>query len=427
VKKCVIIGSGFAGLSAAVYLSKAGYKVIILESSPKPGGRAYSFKDSKSGDIVDNGQHILMGCYKYTLNFFNEIEADKNLLFQENLKIIFLKENFKTFPLSCPNFLYPFNLLFALMNYKAISSEEKIQFLSFFIKLFLSSGRELEKFTVYEWLKKENQSENAQKAFWEILAVGALNTNTKRASAKIFADILKEIFFKGNKASTIIIPKLDLSRTYCDQSINFIKNRKGEIYFGENVLKLEDENSKIVKIITSKREITDFDFVISSVPNFAYKKIIKSEKLNCAFEPEYSPIISVHIWLNENLLKEKFYGLINSSVQWIFNHEKYITLVISNAGSLIEKCNEEIFKYVTEELEKFILLNPKAISSYKIIKEKKATFVPSQNIIKQRPSSATKFKNFFLAGDWTNTGLPSTIESAVKSGKIASDLIIDSK
>ncbi len=426
MKKCVVIGSGFAGLSSAVYLSKAGFKVTLLESSPKPGGRAYSFCDNETGDIIDNGQHIMMGCYKYTLDFFKQLQAEDNLIFQNRLEINFIKENFNLIPLKAPKIFYPLNLLSALINYKALSAEEKFRFISLFTDLLFHPGKDFEDISVNDWLKNETQSENVRKSFWEVLAIGALNTNVNKASAKIFTDILKEMFFRGSRAATIIIPKFGLSETYCEKSLDFIKTNRGEIFFGESVVELKDRYNKIYKIITSKREITNFDCVISAVPYYAYKKIIKNEKLNYNFSPEYSSILSIHIWLKENFLKKKFYGLINSPLHWIFNHGKHITAVISYADYLIEKDKEEIYELVCKELKKYFLINCELISSYKIIKEKRATFVPSKEILNNRPKSETVFKNFFLAGDWTNTGLPSTIESAVKSGKIASDLIIES-
>lgn len=425
MKKCIVIGGGLAGLSAAVYLSKAGIKVTLLESSQKLGGRAYSLKDNETGDIIDNGQHILMGCYKFTLELFNEIGALGNLSVQRNLNVNFLKEGFKLFKLKAPDIFYPFNLLAALLNYKALSIDDKLRFISFFTKLPFYSDLDLERLSVYEWLEKENQSENAKKSFWEILAVGALNTNIKEASAKIFADILKEIFFKGNKAAAIIIPRLGLSETYCEAAKEYIEAHDGEICFGENVIELKNDLQKIIEVKTSKRKITDFDFAVSSVQNYSFKKILKHEDLDFEFEPEYSSILSIHIWLKENPLKEKFYGLINSPVHWIFNHGKHITLVISDAGELTDKGKEEIFSIAAGELEKYTFIKKERISSFKIIKEKRATFIPSKRILKSRPSAKTKLVNFFLAGDWINTGLPSTIESAVKSGRLAAEEILN--
>ncbi len=122
----IVIGGGFAGLSAAVHLSSKGKRVELLEASQKLGGRAYSFTDKLTNTVIDNGQHIMMGCYKDTLNFFKMIGADDNLFHQEKLNVNFLLPHFKLAPLEVSSKLYPFNLLFGLLNYRAISFKNRI-------------------------------------------------------------------------------------------------------------------------------------------------------------------------------------------------------------------------------------------------------------------------------------------------------------
>ncbi len=423
-KKCLIIGGGFAGLTSAVYLTKAGFKVTLLESSNKLGGRAYSLKDKKYGTVIDNGQHILMGCYKYTLDFINEIGAGDKIIKQDRLSINFLKENLKLLPLSAADLPYPVNLLFALIGYKAFTIEDKLRLAAFFTKLPLYSKKDLERMSVEDWLLKENQSENAINSFWDILIVGALNTNKKKASAKIFADILMEIFFKGNNAATILIPQIGLSETYCNNAEEFIRSAGGEIYFGKTVKELKSSGTNIKKVITSGETFNDFDFVISSIPLYAFNRIKKDKILELKLELKYSSILTVHIWLKENLLTEPFYGLIGSPIHWIFNHGEHITLVISDADRFMDEEKKIIFDLAAEEILKYTFIKRENILAHKIIKEKRATFIPSKSIINKRPSNETPFENFLLAGDWTDTGLPSTIESAVKSGRTTADIII---
>ncbi len=425
MKKCLILGGGFAGLSSAVYLTKAGFKVELIEASPKPGGRAYSLTDEETNTVIDNGQHILMGCYRETLDFFREINALDNLDFQKRLHINFVKENFKVYPLKAYPVFYPLNLIIGMLNYKALKLSERLKLLSLFVRMNFYSAKDLTKLSVYDWLEKENQNENIRKAFWEILSVGALNTNLKKASAKIFAHILKQIFFTGNKAASLILPKGGLTETYCLDAQKYIEEKEGKISFSEKAEKIIFNEDRIVKVLTSKREIEDFDFVISALPLFALEKIVPGIKLLTELQLSYSSILSIHIWLKENKLEKTFYGLINSKVHWIFNHGSHLTLVISDANDLIELSKEEIFELAAGELEKFISITKEEIRCYRVIKEKRATFVPSNEIIGKRPGAKTQFKNFFLAGDWIETGLPSTIESAVKSGKMAAGFIIE--
>jgi squalene-associated FAD-dependent desaturase len=423
MKKIVVIGGGLAGLSAASFLSNSGFKIELLEASPKLGGRAYSFVDNENNAVIDNGQHILMGCYYETLNFFKLIGSEENLSKQSHLSVNFIKQHFELYPLLASGSFYPFNLLSAVLNYSAISFYEKVMFIKFFSKIYLYSEKDLKKLTVFEWLLKEKQTDNLIKSFWEILAVSALNTDIKKASAYLFASVLKKIFFRGNAASTIILPSLGLSETYCDDALSFISRNNGNISLSESVIKLSYQDSVIKEIKTSKRVITDFDYVISALPLYALKKVIDENNFLSDFELEYSSILTIHLFLKENRFTNTFYGLIDSPVQWVFNKGTHLTVVISNADKFMDVSQEEIMELVVNELKKYILLERRELSTYKIIKEKRAAFIPSNEILDKRPSVYTPFKNMFLAGDWTDTGLPATIESAVKSGRLAAETV----
>lgn len=423
-KKCIVVGGGFAGLSSAAFLSSNGHNVQLLEASPKLGGRAYSFLDKKTNTMIDNGQHILMGCYKETINFLKLIEADKNLFYQKKLEVNFVKENYQLVPLKSVPLFYPLNLLFGMLNFKAISFCDRLKLLKIFLKLPFYSSKKLNKLTVYDWLKEEKQTENAMEAFWKILAIGALNTNLKNASAKTFVDILKEIFLNGSFAATILLPKYGLTETYCVPASLFIEKNGGTVNLSSQVTKLLYNDGRIEKVITPEKVYDDFDFVISAIPHFALEKIIADESIIINPELNYSSILNIHIWLKENYLSKSFYGLIGSPVHWIFNKGTYLNLVISDADHLINNNDEELYELVCCELRKFVNLDEDLITAYKVIKEKRATFISSNEIMNKRPLQQTRIKNLILAGDWVDTGLPSTIESAVKSGRLAADLIL---
>jgi zeta-carotene desaturase len=426
MKKVIVIGGGAAGLSSAVYLSSNGFRVELLEASRKLGGRAYSFPDKITGTIIDNGQHILMGACRETLKFLKLIGAENNLVYQKKLEVNFLKKDLNIFPLKAKPLPYPFNLAAGILNYKAISFKERLILLKFFMKIHFYNQERLKKLSVNEWLLSEGQNENIRKSFWDILVIGIMNTNSKKASAKIFSDVLKEIFFRGTFASSILLPKLGLTEMYCLDSQKFIEKANGIVNLSEEVEEIVVEEGRAVSIKTNKRIIEDFDYLISAVPLYSLKKVIKSLNFN-NLEFDYSTILSIHIWLKKNYLTERFYGLIDSPVHWIFNNGTHLTIVISDADKYTEVSVEEIFETVISEIQLYTGLNMNNVTSYKVIKEKRATFVPSNIIIDKRPSPETKVKNLVLAGDWIDTGLPSTIEGAVKSGKMAAETIIKIK
>ncbi|MFO7527057.1 MAG: FAD-dependent oxidoreductase, partial [Ignavibacteriaceae bacterium] len=319
MNKCIVIGAGFAGLSAAVYLSNKNIITTILEASPKPGGRAYSFLAKDGKTVIDNGQHILMGCYRETLRFMNMIGASENLIYQSNLEINFLQNGGEQLKLKAASLPYPINLLFGILNYKAVSFKDKLRIIKFFLKLFTYSENQLSSMSVDEWLRKENQNTIINKALWEIIAIGALNTSISKASARIFSDILKEMFFNGMFASTIILPKSGLSETYCNQAEFFIQKRDGKIKTSHTVNGFKIEDQRITEVHTDKGIISDFDYVVSAIPFYALEKIIPVSYLDKIPELKYSSILTVNIWLKDNPLRENFYGLINSPLHWIFN------------------------------------------------------------------------------------------------------------
>ena len=207
MKQCVIIGGGLAGLSAASILSSKNINVTLIESSPKLGGRTYSFRDNETDTEIDNGQHIMMGCYKETLQFLKLIGAENNFDYQKSLFLKFIDRNKNHFQLNAASSFYPLNLLKAILNFDVLTSDDKISFITLLLKLPILRKNSLKKLTVSEWLENENQNPNTIKNFWEILCVGALNTNLNKASAFIFYEVLIQIFYKGNFASTIILPK----------------------------------------------------------------------------------------------------------------------------------------------------------------------------------------------------------------------------
>ncbi|MFI5236727.1 MAG: hydroxysqualene dehydroxylase HpnE [Ignavibacteriales bacterium] len=426
-KKVIVIGGGFAGLSAASFLIKNNFKVTLLEASPKLGGRAYSFSDKETNTIVDNGQHILLGCYNDTLNFLSLINATQNFHIQKRLNVTFVKHGFQKFRLKSFGFIYPISLIIGLLNFKAISLSERRKLIKIFFKLAFYSDEKFSKMNIREWLEKENQSQAIQDAFWKILAIGALNTSIEKASAKIFIDILKQIFLNGNKSASIILPKFGLTESYCKSAVEFISGNGGEIILSEPVDKIVISDNEITEIHSSKKVYLDFDYVVTAISAYSLSRIM-SDEIEINFPDfNYSSILNVHLRMSNTNFPDGFFGLINSPVHWVFNKGTHLNIVISDANELVNKEDNEILEMIKNELQKFFLLDPHLISSHKIIKEKRATFIPSNDIADKRPAQKTQIKNLILAGDWVDTGLPSTIESAVKSGRIASEIILGIK
>lgn len=425
MKRCLIIGGGIAGLTAASILASKNISVNLLESSPKPGGRTHSFLDKTTNTFIDNGQHILMGCYKDTLAFLRLIRAENNFEYQKNLCLKFLDRSKKEFQINADSYFYPLNLLNAILNFNVFSSSEKISFVLFIAKLPIVSRRSIKNLSVKEWLEKENQRSNLIKNFWEVLCIGALNTSLEKASAYIFYETLIQIFFKGNFASTIILPKYGLSESMINPAVTFIEMHGGRVISSETVKEIIVKKQRVVTIKSENNTYNDFDYVISAIPAYSLDKIFSLKNLDIKFGLNYSTILNVHIWIDKNDLKEKFYGLLDSPLHWIFVKEDHVNIVISNAYHLAQLSKEELFNFVMDELTHYTSISKNVVQHYIIIKERRATFIPSIENLNRRAKSSTTIKNLFLAGDWIDTGLPSTIESAAKSGRMAADVVLN--
>jgi len=369
-----------------------------------------------------------MGCYDETLSFLEKIDSTNNIEFQKSLKVPFVKKGCEVVELSSYKKFYPLNLLLGIVNFKALSIKERLKVIDFFLDLICCYSCDLKDKTVKDWLECKGQSENTIKSFWGILVVGTLNTTIEKASAEVFSEILQRIFLSGNNAATIVLPKASLEKFCIEDAIRFIKTKGGRIILSEKVERVEVNGNKVKTIIAGKNYYSDFDFVIMALPGYASKKIMDNSNIAANLpELEYSSILNVHLWLKENPFKERFYGFIGSQIHWLFNHGKHISLTTSSAEDLINIDSSDIIRHFCSEIELYFpIFKTEIVIDSKVVKEKRATFIPDIASTEKRKNFDWRLENFLFAGDWTNTGLPATIESAVLSGKIAATQVISS-
>ncbi|MCF6271428.1 MAG: hydroxysqualene dehydroxylase HpnE [Melioribacteraceae bacterium] len=424
MRKVLIIGGGLSGLSSATFLSNSGYQVELIEASPKLGGKTYSF--NYNGSKVDNGQHILMECYSNTLEYVDLIGSRKLFDFQESLSLTSVDADGKAYKLKVPKHFYPLNHLIGFLKYKLFTLKERVEIIRLLLKIKYMDEKEAKSKTLYEFLVEQKQSERTISLFWDNVVISAMNTKLKSASAEMFIRIVRIIFFENKRSANIIIPNVDLSSAFVNPAQNLINRNGGKISTSEKAIGFIVEQEKIISVETNKRTISDYDFIISALPEYGIRKIAFKNGVSRLKLPalEYSPIVSVHVWLNENPLKEKMYNLIEGEFDWLFNHGEYITLIKSSAEKLVTINNNEVIKIVFSELKKyFAIFTNIEIKEYVVLKEKRATFISDSDSIEQRNSLFNPYSNMFLVGDWTKTELPATIEGAIKSGKDVAEKI----
>lgn len=442
----LIIGGGFAGLAAAVDLADRGLKVMLLERRSFLGGRAYSFTDKTTGDTVDNGQHLMMGCYHHTLRFLEKIGSLGKLKFQQNPQVDFLSLSAsgqtQHASFSCPPLPAPLHLLAGLFKLQTIGWRDRLNALRVGMELRRLNGNraELADITVREWLTGLGQTETMQRRFWDLVALATLNEKADRASADMFARVLDQAFMHSRQDSTMVISKVGLSDLYTDDARQFVEQRGGTIRLNAEVARIEFDRVRAVAVELNTGERIAAGAIISAVPYSALPRMIAPEifdaspSLRHIAQFKSVPIVSVNLWYAQPVTGVEFSGLLESRIEWMFNKKaisgdgksshQHLALVVSGAHEAAKLSKEKLIAIAVAEIERFFptARRQKPVHAF-VVREHDATISHTVGTARLRPSHKTEFENFFLAGDWTNTGLPATIESAVQSGHDCAQLI----
>ena len=444
-KDVVVIGAGFAGLSAGVALAERGFRVAVLERKPALGGRAYSFEDPDTGDFVDNGQHVLMGCYTEALDFLGKIGSSGKLVFQRDLEIEMLAGPGRSATLRTARLPGPLHMSAALMRYGHLSMRERIAVVGGGLKMLAMRRREhpaLEKMTVADLMTALGQGENARRAFWYPLSIATLNDEPEVSSAALLAEVLKRAFFSRRKDSAFVYSRVGLSDLYCTGAREFIERAGGVVATHSIVEGIEtgDDGTAVRVRLRDGRRLGAANFISAAAPNNLLRMLPEGAVADPFFarlaELGTSPIICVHVWLDREITRSAFVGFIGTATQWLFNkrriferhgerHPGYLSFVISGARKLVDQPNDEILDLVMNDLATMIPAARGAnVLKAIVLKEKQATMAPEPRSYQLRPMAKTPITNLFLAGDWVQTGLPATIESAVISGRAAAAAVI---
>jgi squalene-associated FAD-dependent desaturase len=427
IRVCVI-GAGIAGLAAAVFLEHKLFSVTLIESSPRLGGRAYSFFDKNLNGFIDNGQHILASWYNSTFEFLKIIGTYDELKFQKRLEVKFVDLEGNRYHFKSPNLPPPLHLIWGLWIYKALKWKDKYGIAKLVNSVVFDRFKEseLKRMNVSELFELTKQSNRVIEYFWEPFIIAVFNARPHETSAWLFMQILKIGFLRKN-SSNLVLPRSNLKGLYVDASVRFLIDNEVCLLKGSRIEKLNFENDKLISIELENNNKLNFDYYISAVPFFEFKNLMGEEiyERDFGFVDDLisSPIVNVHhVYRSnagENIFKDDFVGILGGVSQWIFKvNDSHICIVISSAKAIIEMDKEELIELTKIELIKCIpgFRNAEFIYS-KVVKEKRATFLPDIGSVNARPKNKTKYKNFFVAGDWTDTGFPATLESAVRSAQ----------
>jgi hydroxysqualene dehydroxylase len=453
----LILGGGFAGLAAAVDLAEAGRRVLLLERRSFLGGRAYSFTDKTTGDTIDNGQHLMMGCYHRTLRFLEKIDSLDKLKFQPDPQVDFLHEgadgSVTRASFKCPPLPAPLHLLGGLARLKTIGWGDRLRALGVGLAVRTLNGDQdrLAEITVREWLDSLGQSERIQRRFWRPMALATLNEAPEIASADMFARVIELGFMRTKRDSAMVISRVGLSDLYTQQARSFIEDRGGEVRLNAEVARIEFEGDCAAGVTLRNGERIEADVVISAAPYFALRRMLTAEVASAHFPYldrfKSAPIVSINLWYDEPFTDLEFAGLLDSPIEWVFNKNainrgieqgggqgaeperagrQHLALVISGAHEAAARPKEELIALADAEIKRFFPAARRLRPFHAfVVREYDATISHTVGTARLRPSSRTRFDNFFLAGDWTATGLPATIEGAVQSGQECARIVLE--
>ena len=448
----IVIGGGLAGLSAAVALAEAGYRITLLEKRPFLGGRATSYV-LPSGDHVDNCQHVTLGCCTNLDDFYKRAGAAGKIRFYDRL--IFSSPDgqhgeMHSSWLPAPLHVSPSFATFPLLNWA-----DKRAIGSLLMSIMRSGGRPADLANVpngvrpsmLDWLRKHKQTEQAIRRFWGVVLISALDELLERTDAQYGVDVFWKAFLANRTGYRIGIPTVPLADLY-EGCRNNLVSRGGEVRLRATIRGIEISEGAISGVAFESGEVFRADYYVAAVPQDTLLELLPAEVV--AGQPAFEnlkqlktcPITGVHFWFDRVVMDEPFLTLVDTTTQWIFNKNllyggdsaggnergagQYLQLVISASYDLVQKSRQEIIDLCLQEVRRAIPAAREAkLVKSTVIKETAATFSPEPGCDRWRPGAVSPVRGLFLAGDWTATGWPATMEGAVRSGYLAAEALTD--
>lgn len=443
MKKVLVIGGGFAGLSAGVFLAEKGFSVTLIEYRKILGGRSYSVEDGPTGGLIDNGQHVLLGSFQETRRFLKTIGADHLVRFQNRMHLVMLHPGQKRINLSASFLPAPFHLAGSLFLNSEIPGKDRFRLLKSSLSITFKKNLPVT-WTVKQWLDQMDQPETLRHHWWNPLTTSMLNEQPHKASADLFLKTLKNTFWQRNHHSSFGFIQTSLGDLYTEQARKFIQEKGGVVFLDTPVSRVLVSDDRVDGVVLRNGGVMTADAYISTVPYHVIRRLLPQE-LTGQGKPfgylpslRHSPIISTHLWFDRPVMEEELVCLVNSPIHQVVNKSRSWTEGEKNAGALachtwaarnlIQRPKDVLVKMALRELARFFPMIEKAkLVHARLIKDRQATLSCTPEAECLRPDQKTPVQNFYLAGDWTKTGLPATIESAVLSGRRCADLIEQTK
>ncbi|MBM3959641.1 MAG: phytoene dehydrogenase [SAR202 cluster bacterium] len=445
--RVAVVGGGLAGLATAVRALGLGWTPIVLEKRPYLGGRAFSFVDRETGVEVDNGQHVFLGACTEYMAFLREIGAWENVALQDRLDIP-VSRNGQVARLrwstGLPDSL---GLMPSLLRYRHLGFIDKLRVAYGMARVrgvrLAGPGSGLDRHTFDAWLRAHGQNDATINYLWNLIVLPALNDDISAVSAEAGIMLFQTALLGGSAAAAIGFSRVALTGLAGTAASRVIEAGGGEVRLSSEVTQVDIENGVVNGVRLANGEEVEAEAVVLAVPHHALKPLLPpaiagDAPYSLAERLDSAPIVGVHIWYDAHVIDGVFVAVLDSPVQWVFNvdamhspasHPKrapgeppqqHVVVSLSGAWKWSQMTREELKEVFVPEMAKlFRAARPEKVRRFLSVKQAHATFRCTPGSAAFRPGQRTPLKNLLLAGDWTSTGWPSTMESAVRSGNLA--------
>lgn len=421
-------------MAAALRLSEAGYAVELVEKRPVLGGRASSFIPPGEADPIDNCQHVLLGCCTNLIDFFRRAGVAGQFRFYSR----YLFQNNGTLAsLSAAALPAPFHFLPSLAGLRTLDWRDRWAIARAMLEI-LRTPQPFPDEPLVAWLDRHGQSTAVKENFWKVILVSALNEELERLSTRAAFHVFLDGFLRNRRGYRMGVPTVSLGELYCSRRLS----EKCGLRLSTPVAGLEIARDQVQGIRLQNGEIRSADYYVSALPPDALLNLLSADQrsnwptTNEWTALEWSPITGIHLWFDRPIMELDHLTVCGKTIQWIFNKSalardpgafagrQYIQIVVSASRSLVALRKEEVLERVLRELGEILPQTEQArLDKAVVVKETKATFSFSPGTDDRRPGPLTPFGNLFLAGDWTQTGWPPTMEGAVRSGYRAAECV----
>lgn len=436
-KTAAVVGGGLAGLAAGCALAEAGFKITLFERRPYVGGRASSYEHPGTGEVVDNCQHVLLGCCTNLINFYERLGVSEKIRWFRELT--FIEPGGRASRFAPAEFLpAPLHNLPAFCRARMLSARDKASIAR--AMLALSNGLPDSGEDFLSWLRRHGQTDRAIERFWKTVLVSALNEDLARISSRYAAQVFRESFMNSAEGGRMGVPSVPLSQLY-SAAVDYIRARGGEVLLRSPVESIHPQGESVT--LATAGGTRDFDSAVlaasfQTVGALLPKDEIADEIKNKLEKFVPSSITGIHLWFDREITPLPHAVLLDRTIQWMFHkskfqHERegpgsYVELVVSASKALVQKSREEVLALALRELAEFfpVVKEAKVLKSA-VIKEVYATYSIVPGLDEFRPAPRTAWSRIFLAGDWTATGWPATMEGAVRSGYVAAEALSGEK